>query len=68
MPEFNLQHNQASLILESSEYGDINVEIAIPNDGAGEKVLASILCKSIAKKLISDEQFQSEIMAELQRV
>ncbi len=65
MPDFNLQHNQAALILESFEDGDINVEIAIPDDGAGDNALASNLCKAIAKKLISDEQFQAEIMTGL---
>jgi hypothetical protein len=65
MPDFNLKPNQAALILESSDDGDVNVEIAIPNDEERECVLSAALCKAIAKKLISDEQFQSEIMKEL---
>lgn len=65
MADFKLKPNQAALILESSEDGDINVEIAMPNDGAEDGVLASALCKVIAQKLVSDEQFQAEIMAEL---
>lgn len=65
MADINLKPNQAALILESSEDGDINVEIAMSNDGAEDGILASALCKVIAKKLVNDEQFQTEIMAEL---
>ena len=65
MPDFKLKPNQAALILESSEDGEINVAVAIPDDGAWDSVLAAALCKVIAQKLTSDEQFQSEIMAEL---
>jgi hypothetical protein len=65
MADFKLKPNQAALILESSEDGEINVDIAIPSDGAGDSVLASALCKVIAQKLVSDEQFQAEIMAEM---
>ena len=65
MPDINLKPNQAALILESSDDGDINVEIAMPGDGDGECVLTVALCQAIAKKLVSDEQFQAEIMAEL---
>ena len=65
MPEINLKHNQAALILESSSDGEISVDIAMPNDGVGDGILASDLCKVIGKKLVSDEKFQAEIMAEL---
>ena len=65
MPDISLKPNQAALVLESSDDGDVNVEIAMPNDGAGDCALAAALCKIIAKKLIGDEQFQAEIMAEL---
>ena len=65
MPDINLKPNQAALILESSDDGDINVEIAMPGDGDGECVLTVGLCQAIARKLVSDEQFQAEIMAEL---
>ena len=37
----------------------------MPKGDAGSCVLASALCKVIAQKLVSDEQFQAEIMAEL---
>lgn len=65
MADIELQANQAALILESSDDGDISVNIALPNDGAEDGVLASALCRVIAKKLISDEKFQNEIMSEL---
>ena len=65
MADFKLNSNQAALILESSEDGEINVDVAIPGDGAGDTVLAAALCKVIAQKLTGDEQFQAEIMAEL---
>ena len=67
MPDISLKPNQAALVLESSDNGDINVEVAISKDESGENVLSAALCKIIAKKLISDEQFQSEIMNELDR-
>jgi hypothetical protein len=66
MAELILKANQAALVLESSGDGDINVDIAMPNNGAGENVLASVICKAIAQKLVSDEEFQAEIMAELE--
>ncbi len=66
MPELNLKPNQAALILESSDDGDISVDIAIPNDGVGDNEMVSTLCKAIAQKLISDEQFQAEIMVGLE--
>ncbi|MFC1524280.1 twitching motility protein [Thermodesulfobacteriota bacterium] len=65
MADFKLKPNQAALILESSEDGEIIVDVAISNDGAGDSILAAALCKVIAQKLTSDEQFQAEIMAEL---
>ena len=62
MADIKLKENQAALILESSEDGDVNIDIAIPKEGAENGVLASALCHLIAKKLVEDEQFQSEIM------
>jgi hypothetical protein len=49
MPDITLKPNQAALILESSEDGEISVDIAMPNDGAEDGVLVSALCKVIAK-------------------
>ncbi len=65
MADIQLEANQAALILESSENGDINVNIALPKAGAADGVLASALCRVIAEKLIGDEQFQNLIMSEL---
>ncbi len=65
MSDIALKPNQAALILESSEDGEITVDIALPNGNAGDCALAARLCKLIAKKLAYDDQFQTEIMAEL---
>ena len=66
MADFKLKPNQAALILESSNDGEINVDIAIPGADENQSVIATVLCKAIAQKLVSDEQFQAEIMAELE--
>lgn len=39
--------------------------MAIPIGGSGNVVLAKALCMAIAERFVGDEQFQSEIMAEL---
>jgi len=65
MADIQLKANQAALILESSEDGDINVNIALPREGAEDGILASALCSVIAKKLVGDELFQDQIMADL---
>ena len=65
MADIQLKDNQAALILESSDDGDISVDVAIPQEGAENGGLASALCRVIAKKLINDEQFQAELMNEL---
>ena len=67
MADIQLEANQAALILESSENGDISVNIALPKPGEEAGVLASALCRVIAEKLIGDEQFQNQIMSELDR-
>ena len=66
MAAIELQANQAALILESSDDGDINVNIALPNEGNEDGFLASALCRVIAQKLIGDERFQNEIMSGLE--
>ena len=55
-----LKANQAALILEANDDGEITV-----NDIASlaEVGLAVEICQIIAKKLATDEQFQAEIMA-----
>jgi hypothetical protein len=56
-----LKDSQAALILETSDEGEISVEVAAADmDG-----LASQLCQHIARKLIGDEAFQQELMAML---
>lgn len=57
-----LQNNQAALILETSEEGEVSVNVAAPEmDG-----LSSVICQAIAKKLMEDEKFQQEIMEMLE--
>jgi len=58
----DLLPNQAALILEASEEGEISLSVAaIDADG-----LAAALCQVIAKKLSEDEIFQAEILAALE--
>ena len=60
MPDLHLKPNQAALILEASDDGEISVDIALPKNGT-DMILASVLCQAIAEKLINDEKFQEEI-------
>lgn len=53
-----LKENQAALILESDDNGEITVNVASP-DANG---LTSALCQAIAMKLMGDEKFQAELM------
>ncbi len=54
----DLKNNQSAIILEASEDGEISVDIASPDmDG-----LASRICIAVAKKIMEDEKFQSELM------
>jgi hypothetical protein len=54
--------NQAAIILEASEEGEISVDVAAHDiDG-----LAASLCQVIAKKLSQDETFQAGILAALE--
>lgn len=58
-----LKVNQAALILETNDEGEISVEVASPDmDG-----LASGLCQIIARKLINDEAFQQELLTMLEQ-
>ena len=57
-----LKSNQAALILEADDEGEISVEMAARDtDG-----LAAAVCRVIADKLSGDEKLQSEIMAALE--
>lgn len=52
-----LRNNQAALILEASEDGEITVNVESPDlDG-----WSGAFCQAIAKKLIMDENFRSEL-------
>lgn len=53
-----LKNNQSALILEASEDGEITVDIASPD----HEGFTSKLCVAIAKKIMSDEAFQAELM------
>jgi ribosomal protein S9 len=53
-----LENNQAALILETTEDGEISVNVASGDvDG-----LSGAICQIIAMKLMDDEEFQAEIM------
>lgn len=57
-----LNSKQAALILESSEDGEISVNVAAPEmDG-----LPAAICQAIARKLMSDEKFQTDLMEMLE--
>lgn len=56
-----LKKNQAALILEASDDGEITVDVESP-DMSG---LSSAICHAIAKRLMNDEQFQEELMGML---
>jgi len=59
----DLQPNQAALILEASDEGEISVSVAAKDvDG-----LAAALCQVIARKLSEDEIFQADILAALEK-
>jgi hypothetical protein len=58
-----LTENQAALILETTEEGEITVNL---QSGSVDFTLAAALCEAIAQKLISDEQFQQELMDQVE--
>ncbi len=53
-----LQNNQAAIILEASDDGEISVNI----EGVDESGLAYALCRALAQRILSDETFQTELM------
>jgi hypothetical protein len=65
MAELKLKANQAALILEASEEGEISVNVASPETESETTNFVSDLCSVIAQKLINDEEFQAEILSEL---
>jgi hypothetical protein len=56
-----LKQNQAALILEANDEGEISVNLAAHDTES----LAAEICQVIAQKLSLDEKFQAEILAEL---
>ncbi|MEW6587483.1 MAG: twitching motility protein [Nitrospirota bacterium] len=61
-----LNDNQAALILEVSDQGEISVEVAVNERENEDRNIATAICQVIAMKLVNDEHFQSEIMAALE--
>lgn len=53
-----LNENQSAIILESSEDGEITVNIASSDIDS----MTGRLCQAIATKLMEDHEFQSELM------
>lgn len=58
----DLQNNQSALILESSDDGEITVNVASPDVNG----LTGAICQAIATKLMGDEKFQAELMEMLE--
>jgi hypothetical protein len=54
-----LNDNQSALVLEATEDGEINVEVATADINS----LSGALCQAIAMKLMNDSEFQEEIMS-----
>ena len=61
-----LKDNQAALILEVSEQGEISVEVAVNEQENEDRDIATAICQVIALKLVNDAQFQNQIMAALE--
>jgi uncharacterized protein YwlG (UPF0340 family) len=57
-----LNENQSALVLDATEDGEINVEVA----SADIHSLSGAICQAIALKLMNDPVFQEEIMAMLE--
>lgn len=53
-----LKENQSALILEIDDQGEISVDVA----SADHDGLPALLCQAIAEKLLSDHEFQEELM------
>ncbi len=61
-----LGYNQAALILEANDEGEISVNLAAHDSAHDSENLAAAICQIIARKLTQDEKFQSEIMDALE--
>lgn len=65
MDVIRLGENQAALVLEASDEGEITVQVASPDDQHDSDNFALYLCQVIAEKLTNDEGFRNEILSEL---
>lgn len=65
MDGIKLKANQAALVLEASEEGEISVHVASPDDQKDTDNFALYLCRIIAEKLTTDAEFRNVILAEL---
>lgn len=63
MSEIKLKDNQAALIIELTDAGEVEVDIAINEKENADKDFAAAICLAMAKKLMNDGQFQQEILA-----
>ncbi len=54
-----LNENQAALILEADENGEITVNVSSPDQNG----LAGALCHALAIKLTQDSDFQAELIS-----
>jgi len=66
MTTITLEANQAAIIVKTSEDGIIDVEVAYAEDSPEDDGFAAAICEVIAQKLVDDEEFQEEIMAEVE--
>lgn len=53
-----LNNNQAALILEADEQGEITVNVATPDPNS----LSGALCQALAMKLTEDTTLQAELV------
>jgi len=65
MAELQLNPNQAALILELNDEGEMNVDVALPASDTENSSIAAAMIQVIAKRLVQDEKFQEEILDEL---
>lgn len=54
-----LKENQAALLLESDEEGEISINV-VASDPHG---LSGAICHALAEKLMNDEELQAQLLA-----
>ena len=67
MSTIKLSDNQAALIIELNDLGEVEVDIALSDSDNENKDFAAAMCLAIAKKLMNDSQFQQEILASIEK-